>query len=121
MPLFVIEEKDEIVARLKKRGIEAVAASAPSALVAANLAHARALLVAVPEAFEAGQIVTQARAANRDLFIVAHAHSDTEAAVPLKLRGECRCARRARNRRHHGCAAASSDVRHAAAADQLRA
>ena len=75
MPLFVIEEKDDIVARLKKRGIEAVAASAPAALVAANLAHARALLVAVPEAFEAGQIVTQARAANRDLFIVAHAAS----------------------------------------------
>ena len=42
--------------------------------------QARALLVAVPEAFEAGQIVAQARAANRDLFIVAHAHSDTEAA-----------------------------------------
>jgi CPA2 family monovalent cation:H+ antiporter-2 len=80
VPLFVIEEKDEIVARLKARGIEAVAASAPSALVAANLLHARALLVAVPEAFEAGQIVAQARAANSALFIVAHAHSDTEAA-----------------------------------------
>ena len=80
VPLFVIEEKDEIVARLKARGIEAVAASAPSALVAANLLHARALLVAVPEAFEAGQIVAQARAANSGLFIVAHAHSDTEAA-----------------------------------------
>jgi len=80
VPLFVIEEKDEIVARLKARGIEAVAASAPLALAAANLAYARALLVAVPQAFEAGQIVAQARAANRDLFIVAHAHSDTEAA-----------------------------------------
>ena len=80
VPLFVIEEKDEIVARLKARGIEAVAASAPSALVAANLLHARALLVAVPEAFEAGQIVAQARAANSGLFIIAHAHSDAEAA-----------------------------------------
>ncbi len=80
VPLFVIDEKDEIVARLKARGIEAVAGSAPAALVAANLPHARALLVAVPEAFEAGQIVAQARAANRALFIVAHAHSDTEAA-----------------------------------------
>ena len=80
VPLFVIEEKDEIVARLKARGIEAVAGSAPLALAAANLAYARALLVAVPQAFEAGQIVAQARAANRDLFIVAHAHSDTEAA-----------------------------------------
>ena len=80
VPLFVIEEKDDVVAKLKARGIEAVAGSAPAALAAANLAQARALLVAVPEAFEAGQIVAQARAANRDLFIVAHAHSDTEAA-----------------------------------------
>jgi CPA2 family monovalent cation:H+ antiporter-2 len=80
VPLFVIDEKDDIVARLKARGVEAVAASAPSALVAANLLHARALLVAVPEAFEAGQIVAQARAANKSLFIVAHAHSDAEAA-----------------------------------------
>ncbi len=80
VPLFVIEEKDEIVARLKAGGIDAVAGSAPSALVAANLLQARALLVAVPEAFEAGQIVAQARAANGDLFIVAHAHSDAEAA-----------------------------------------
>jgi CPA2 family monovalent cation:H+ antiporter-2 len=80
VPLFVIEEKDEIVGKLKARGIEAVAAGAPAALEAANLAHARALFVAVPEAFEAGQIVAQARAANRDLYIVAHAHSDAEAA-----------------------------------------
>jgi CPA2 family monovalent cation:H+ antiporter-2 len=80
VPLFVIEEKDEIVTRLKARGIEAVSASAPASLVAANLPHATALFVAVPEAFEAGQIVAQARAVNRDLYIVAHAHSDEEAA-----------------------------------------
>ena len=80
VPLFVIEEKDEIVARLKAQGIDAVAGSAPSALAAANLAQARALLVVVPEAFEAGQIVAQARAANAALLIIAHAHSDTEAA-----------------------------------------
>ncbi len=80
VPLFVIEEKDEIVTRLKARGIEAVAASAPASLVAANLPQATALFVAVPEAFEAGQIVAQARAANRDLYIVAHAHSNEEAA-----------------------------------------
>jgi len=78
VPLFVIEEKDDVVDKLKAAGIEAVAASAPSALVAANLAKARALLVAVPQPFEAGQIVAQARAANPSLFIVAHGHSDTE-------------------------------------------
>lgn len=76
--LLVIEEKDEIVGKLKAKGIETLGGSAPSALVAANLPKARALLVAVPEAFEAGQIVAQARAANPTLFIVAHAHSHTE-------------------------------------------
>jgi CPA2 family monovalent cation:H+ antiporter-2 len=80
VPLFVIDEKDEIVTKLKARGIEAVAASAPASLAAANLQQATALFVAVPEAFEAGQIVAQARAANRDLYIVAHAHSNEEAA-----------------------------------------
>jgi CPA2 family monovalent cation:H+ antiporter-2 len=46
----------------------------------ANLAHAKALLVAVPDGFEAGQIVAQARAFNKDLLIVARAHSDAAAA-----------------------------------------
>jgi monovalent cation:H+ antiporter-2, CPA2 family len=78
VPLFVIDERDEIVARLRAAGIEAVAASAPPALEVANLPTAHALMVAVPEPFEAGQIVAQARAANPHLYIIAHAHSDTE-------------------------------------------
>ena len=78
VPLFVIEEKDEIVGNLKAAGIEAVSASAPPALVAANLPSAHALMVAIPDAFEAGQIVAQARAANPHLYIIAHAHSDAE-------------------------------------------
>ena len=78
VPLFVIEEKDAIVAKLKEAGVEAISASAPPALIAANLPKAQALLVAIPEAFEAGQIVAQARAANPLLYIVAHAHSDAE-------------------------------------------
>ena len=34
--------------------------------------------MAIPEAFEAGQVVQQARAANPGLEIVARAHSDAE-------------------------------------------
>jgi len=85
IPLVVIEEKDAIVDKLSAAGIEALAGSAPSALSAANLSKARALLVAVPEAFEAGQIVAQARAANPSLFIVAHAHSSEETEYLSKL------------------------------------
>ena len=47
-------------------------------LAAANLGAARMLFVAIPEAFEAGQIVQQARRANPDLPIVARAHFDAE-------------------------------------------
>jgi CPA2 family monovalent cation:H+ antiporter-2 len=36
------------------------------------------MFVAIPQAFEAGQIVAQARAANAALNIIARAHSDAE-------------------------------------------
>ena len=45
---------------------------------ATNLAGARCLLVAIPDAFEGGQTVLQARAANPDLLIIARAHSEEE-------------------------------------------
>jgi CPA2 family monovalent cation:H+ antiporter-2 len=65
---------------LRSQGIEAIAGNAAEdrVLKAANLAQARVLLVAIPEAFEAGQIVQQGRAANTALEIVARAHFDAE-------------------------------------------
>jgi CPA2 family monovalent cation:H+ antiporter-2 len=45
---------------------------------ATNLASACCLLVAIPDAFEGGQVVEQARAASPDLLIIARAHSDEE-------------------------------------------
>jgi monovalent cation:H+ antiporter-2, CPA2 family len=79
IPLFVIDEKDDIVKDLRARGIKAIAGNATTLLKAANLTKARSLLVAIPDAFEAGQIVEQARAANAKLVIIARAHSDAEA------------------------------------------
>jgi CPA2 family monovalent cation:H+ antiporter-2 len=43
-------------------------------------------LVAIPEAFEGGQAVMQARAANPDLLIIARAHSEEEV-LHLKKHG----------------------------------
>jgi len=77
--LFAIDERDEAVDALRAKGIRAVAQSAPAGLAAANISQARALIVAIPEVFEAGQIVEQARAANPRLPIIARAHSDAEA------------------------------------------
>jgi K+:H+ antiporter len=73
LPLLVIEEGD-----MTDQGIAHIRGNAANAeiLGAANLAAARLLFVAVPEAFEAGQIVQQARLKNPALLIVARAHFD---------------------------------------------
>jgi monovalent cation:H+ antiporter-2, CPA2 family len=79
-PFYVIEAGDKFVEQLRARGIDAVPgnAASPELLRTANLGAARWLFVAVPSAFEAGQIVEQARAANPDLKIIARAHFDAE-------------------------------------------
>ena len=78
VPLFVIDESEDVVNGLKERGIEAVVANAVTSLDVANLAKARCLLVAIHENFEAGQIVAQARAMRPDLVILARGHSIAE-------------------------------------------
>jgi monovalent cation:H+ antiporter-2, CPA2 family len=81
-PLFVIEDDEDAVAALKARGIEALSGNAadPAVIPAANLNAARCLLVAIPDAFEGGQVVQQARAINPTLRIIARAHSEAEIA-----------------------------------------
>jgi monovalent cation:H+ antiporter-2, CPA2 family len=78
--ILAIEDNDDIVGRLRGSGIEAIAgnAAAPEVIAAANLAKARWCFVAVPNAFEAGQIIEQARTMNPNLPIIARAHSDSE-------------------------------------------
>ena len=78
--ILVIDERDEVVEQLRKRNVEAIAGAASATLEMARLAEASALVIAIPEVFEAGQIVEQARAANPRLLIIARAHSDAEAA-----------------------------------------
>jgi CPA2 family monovalent cation:H+ antiporter-2 len=78
IPLFVIDESEDVVTELKAKGIEAVVANAVTSLAAANLPKARCLLVAIHENFEAGQIVAQARAISPDLVILARGHSSAE-------------------------------------------
>lgn len=79
-PLYIIEDNDADVAALREHGIEALTGNAadPEVLQSANLPQARCLLVAIPDAFEGGQVVQQARAINPGLPIVARAHSEAE-------------------------------------------
>ena len=50
----------------------------PDFLRATNLAAAHDLVIAIPDAFEAGQIVQQARVTNPGIKIIARDHSDAE-------------------------------------------
>jgi CPA2 family monovalent cation:H+ antiporter-2 len=80
VPLLVIEDSVDVTEKLKERGIEAIAGNAadPEVIAAANLTRARWLLVAVPDAFEGGQVVEQARKINPSLRILARSHSEEE-------------------------------------------
>jgi CPA2 family monovalent cation:H+ antiporter-2 len=79
-PLLVIENDSDQIAILKSKGIAAIDGNAadPEVIAAANLAQARCLLVAVPDTFEGGQIVEQARRINPQLRILARSHSQAE-------------------------------------------
>ena len=76
--MVVIETDDEIIQKARLDGAEVISGNAAdrAILTAANIAGARRLFVTIPEPFEAGQVVQQARSANRSLEILARAHSD---------------------------------------------
>jgi len=78
----VIEDNSDIAARLRAAGEEVITGNAadPAVIEACNLPAARCLLVAIPDAFEGGQVVMQARRIGPDLPIIARAHSDEEVA-----------------------------------------
>lgn len=80
MPFVVVEDRPDPADAARADGAEVVYGNAadPDILTATNVAEARRLVVAIPEAFEAGTVVERARAANPGLDIIARAHSDTE-------------------------------------------
>jgi CPA2 family monovalent cation:H+ antiporter-2 len=80
LPFLVIEDADAAIENLLHREIAAVVGNAakPEILAAANLAAARRIVIAIPNAFEAGRVVKQAKAANPTITIIARAHSDAE-------------------------------------------
>jgi CPA2 family monovalent cation:H+ antiporter-2 len=87
VPLLVIEEAADAIEKLRAANIEFIQGNGAddAVLAAANLSAARILFVAIPAAFEAGQIVEQARRARPDLEIVARAHFDAEVEHLQKL------------------------------------
>ncbi|MFN7634937.1 MAG: cation:proton antiporter, partial [Acetobacteraceae bacterium] len=80
--VLVIEERADEADAARAAGFEVIVGNAadPEVLARANLGAALRLLVTLPEPFEAGQAVEQARAARPDLPILVRAHNGEEVA-----------------------------------------
>ncbi|UVE17790.1 Kef family K(+) transporter [Pseudomonas sp. LS44] len=78
--LVIIEDNRTRAQELREQGLCVVHGNAASNFVLnlANVSAARWLLIAIPNALEAGQIALHARAANAQLDIIARAHYDAE-------------------------------------------
>jgi CPA2 family monovalent cation:H+ antiporter-2 len=82
LPLLVIDTDAEALKRLTGERVETLRGNVVNkeVLAAANLANARCLLVAVPDAFEGGFAAELGRKANPALPIIARSHSEDETA-----------------------------------------
>ena len=80
VPLAVIDNDPDLVAAAHADGIAAVRGNAASAELLTELSPATAThaLVAIPQAFEAGEIIARLRQANPAMSILARAHSEIE-------------------------------------------
>jgi CPA2 family monovalent cation:H+ antiporter-2 len=88
MPLLVIEMREEAIESLRAMGVEVVPGQAATndVLHAARLGEARAMIIAIPDPFEAGEVVRVARLTHPALTIVARAHAE-EFAIHLRAQG----------------------------------
>jgi monovalent cation:H+ antiporter-2, CPA2 family len=80
IPFVLIEDAEGRVAAARASGVEVIEGNAATsrALALANVAEATTVIIAIPNAFEAGQATEQSRRLNPDVRIVARAHSDEE-------------------------------------------
>ena len=80
LPFAVIERDHLMLGNAQSQGVPTLVgdASAPGMLAAAGIAHARLLVVATPDSFQARRIVELARGLNRSIDIVARTHNESE-------------------------------------------
>ena len=90
VPLLVIENDEAGVEALKARGIAAITgvAGEEGTLEQLNLPAAKWLISAIPDPFEAGNLIERARAANPSIRVMARAHTDAEVAYLKGLGAE---------------------------------
>lgn len=83
LPVVVAEQNREVVERLRKRGIHAVAGDAaePAVLIQAHIARANMLVIAIPDTLRARRMIETARMLNPQIEVVIRTHNDEEAAL----------------------------------------
>ncbi len=101
IPFVVIEDQDVVSNALKKTAIDFITGNAadPAVLATADLSTARRLVVAIPDVFETGQVVEQARKVNPAIEILARSDFDAGAehlsdlGADVVIRGQAEVAR----------------------------
>jgi CPA2 family monovalent cation:H+ antiporter-2 len=80
VPLLVVDDEPDLVARAHADGISAIRgnAAADRVLLEARPQDAKMAVIAIPNAIEAGEVVAKLRAANPALTIFARAHGDDQ-------------------------------------------
>ncbi|SFZ75344.1 YbaL family putative K(+) efflux transporter [Chitinimonas taiwanensis] len=88
-PYVVAEQNREIVERLRAKGVPAVSGDAaePAVLIQAHVARAGTLVIAIPDALKARQMIETAQTLNPGVVIVVRSHSSEEAELLAKLPG----------------------------------
>ncbi|MEI2456471.1 MULTISPECIES: YbaL family putative K(+) efflux transporter [Lysobacter] len=80
VPLVVIDGEDSLIAKARAAGLPAILGNAVNERVLREALPERAttVMLAIPQALEAGEIIAKLREINPALSIVARAHSDNE-------------------------------------------
>jgi CPA2 family monovalent cation:H+ antiporter-2 len=78
LPFLVVEDDPSAVRELSARGVETFAGGGgeKTLLDQINLKGARCIVSAISDAFEAGNIIEQAKAANPNIYVIARANSE---------------------------------------------
>jgi CPA2 family monovalent cation:H+ antiporter-2 len=80
VPLVVIDDDKDLVQKARDAGFPAIRGNAAAHRVMdeARPAGAKLVVLAIPQALEAGEVIARLRAINPELTILARAHSDRE-------------------------------------------
>jgi CPA2 family monovalent cation:H+ antiporter-2 len=83
IPYVVAEENRELIARLRREGLAAVAgdASDPAVLIQAHIAKAVLLVIATPDTLNVRKMIETARALNPEIETVVRTHNEEEAVL----------------------------------------